>query len=158
MKQAIEQELLTLPEDWHLHYDYAAGPIVSHFLLGLAEKRIEGRRCPECENVWLPPRAYCERCFVPTTEWVTVGPEGVVEAATVVTTKLGDREPPYVVAFCRLDGASTSLVNYLRMPLDDPEAAQAAVARGTRVKAVFEPSPEPRMSAFHFELLDAAPR
>lgn len=151
--QVSEQgELLTVPEDWHLHYDYGAGPIASHFLLGLAEGRLEGRRCPQCDNVWLPPRAYCERCFVPTTEWVQVGPEGVIEAATVVTTRLGDREPPYVVAFCRLDGGSTCLVNYLKMPLEDPVAAQQQLGRGTRVRAVFGSSPEPRMSAFHYEL------
>jgi len=147
-------ELLTIPEDWHLHYDYGAGPVASRFLLGLAERRFEGRRCPSCDNVWVPPRAYCERCFVPTTEWVAVGPEGVIEAATVVTLRLGDREPPYVVAFCRLDGASTCLVNYLKMPLDDPEAAQRQLARGTRVKAVFASSPESRMSAFHYELAE----
>lgn len=143
---------LTFPEDWHLHYDYGAGPIVSRFLRGLGEARIEGRRCPRCAKVWLPPRAYCERCFVPTDEWVEVGPEGVIEAATVVTAKLGDLEPPYVVAFCRLDGADTALVNYLTMDLDSVGAAVDRLVRGARIRTVFHEDREPRMSAFHYEL------
>src|SRR5713226_7865608 len=95
---------LVVPEDWHIHYDYSAGPIVGHFLRGLAQARIEGRRCPRCAMVWMPPRAYCERCFVATDAWVPVGPEGALEAFTIVGQKFENLPTsPHVSTFCRLD-------------------------------------------------------
>jgi uncharacterized OB-fold protein len=145
---------LVVPEDWHIHYDYSAGPIVGHFLRGLAEERIEGRRCPRCGMVWLPPRGYCERCFVATDAWVPVGPEGALEAFTIVGQKFENLpDPPYVIAFCRLDGADTALVNFLRMPLEDIEAAARQLRPGTRVRACFKEQRAARITDFHYELL-----
>jgi len=150
---AAATDALVLPEDWHIHYDYSAGPVVGHFLRGLADGRIEGRRCPGCQMVWLPPRAYCERCFVPTDAWVPVGPEGALEAFTIVGQKFENLpDPPYVIAFCRLDGADTALVNFLHMPLDDIAAAARRLRPGTRVRAVFEDRRAARITDFHYEL------
>jgi len=147
-------EALVVPEDWHIHYEYSAGPVVGHFLRGLAEGRIEGRRCPGCQMVWMPPRGYCERCFVPTDTWVPVGPEGALEAFTIVGQKFENLpDPPYVIAFCRLDGADTALVNFLRMPLDDVAAAARRLRPGTRVRAVFEDRRAARITDFHYELV-----
>src|SRR5258708_5279918 len=92
---------LIVPDDWHIPDDCSAAPVVSHSLRGLAEGRIEGRHCPGCGMVWLPPRGYCERCFVATDRWVEVGPEGSLEAFTIVAQKFENLpDPPYVIAFC----------------------------------------------------------
>lgn len=146
---------VVVSEDWHLHYDYVAGPIVSHFLNALSNGKVEGRRCDKCSMVWLPPRGYCERCFVPTSDWVEVGPEGDLEAATIVTEKFDHLpDPPYVIAYCRFDGASTALVNFLQMPLRDIPGAAEQLKPGTRVRARFHDSRNARITDFHYELLD----
>ncbi|MBA3474051.1 MAG: Zn-ribbon domain-containing OB-fold protein [Rubrobacter sp.] len=147
---------MTVPVDWSLHYDHSTGPVVARFLRGLEDGRIEGVRCPECGLVYLPPRAYCERDFVRATEWVGVGTEGVLEGFTIVTQKFGPLpDPPYTIAFVRLDGADTALVNFLRMPLDDVEEAASRLEIGaTRVRARFHDSREARITDFHYELAE----
>jgi uncharacterized OB-fold protein len=153
---AQKSESITVPVDWTLHYDHSTGPVVARFLTGLEEGRIEGVRCPECEMVYLPPRAYCERDFVRTTDWVEVGTEGVLEGFTIVTQKFGPLpDPPYTIAFVRLDGADTALVNFLLMPLDDVEEAASRLEIGnTRVRVRFEDSREGRITDFHYELAE----
>lgn len=153
--QESPADSLVVSEDWCLHYDYATGPVVGHFLRGLADGRVEGTRCPRCQMVWLPPRAYCERCFVRTADWVPVGPEGVLEAATIVNAKFENLpDPPYVIAFCRLDGADTCLLNFLRMPLEDIEAAARRLKPGSRVRVCFHESRSGRITDFHYELAE----
>ncbi len=149
-------ESITVPVDWSLHYDHSTGPVVARFLRGLEDGRIEGVRCPECGLVYLPPRAYCERDFVRMTEWVEVGIEGVLEGFTIVTQKFGPLpDPPYTIAFVRLDGADTALVNFLRMPLDDVEEAASRLEIGaTRVRVRFRDSREARITDFHYELAE----
>jgi uncharacterized OB-fold protein len=145
---------VTISEDWRLHYDYDSGEILGRFLRGLQEQRVEGTRCPVCRIVWLPPRAYCERCFVKTDEWVTVGPEGTIEAATVVNQLVeGLPKPPYVIAYCRLDGADTALVNFVATLVDDVPAAAERVRPGTRVRVRFSDERHARITDFHYELL-----
>lgn len=150
------QESLVISETWTLRYDYHAGPVVGRFLRGLAEGRIEGTRCGRCGMVWLPPRAYCERCFVHTEEWVPVGPGGVLEAATIVMQKFENLpDPPYVIAICRLDGADTGLLNFLEMPLDDVEEAARRLRPGTRVRVRFREVRRGRITDFYYELDEA---
>lgn len=38
-----------------LDYTYAASAEESRFLRGLAEGKVRGQRCPECEKVYVPP-------------------------------------------------------------------------------------------------------
>ncbi|MCW3066154.1 MAG: DNA-binding protein [Solirubrobacterales bacterium] len=144
---------LVLPEDWHLHYEYVAGPVTSRFLRGLQQGRIEGVRSPAADIVYVPPRAYCERTFEPIDEWVEVGPGGTIEAATIVGQQFeGYRQVPFALAFVRLDGADTALVNYVEMEIDDIESAAARLAPGTRVRAVFKEEREARITDFAWEL------
>ncbi len=147
-------ESITVPVDWQLHYDHSTGPVVARFLQSLANGRIEGTRCPKCGNVYLPPRAYCERDFVRTTEWVEVGTEGTLEGFTIVTQKFATLpDPPYAIAFVRLDGADTALVNFLRMPLDDAQQAASQLKIGvTRVRARFHEPREGKITDFHYEI------
>jgi uncharacterized OB-fold protein len=144
---------MTIPADWHIHYNYTTGPIVAHFLQGLAQERIEGIRCPGCGIVYLPPRAYCERDFIRTTEWVPVGPEGTLEAFTIVSQKFENLpDPPYVIAFARLDGADTAMVNFLHMPIEHVEQAAAQLHPGTRIRVRFHATRKGRITDFHYEL------
>lgn len=129
----------TIEERWELTYHHAAGPVVSHFYDRLAQDgQLVGRRCPSCDRVLVPPRAFCDRCYVDTTEWVDVGPEGVVETFTIVNRQFQNLpEPPYAMAYVRLDGADTAILNYVRgLDLSDIDAGVEALKPGTRFRAV----------------------
>ena len=73
-------ELLQVPGEWHIKYNYTAGEVASKFLLEVRDnKKIMGTRCDKCKKVYVPPRKFCEECFVPTTEWVEVENVGEIE-------------------------------------------------------------------------------
>ena len=149
-------ENITIPGRWDIEYDYSAGETASHFLASLRDdEKLLGRRCPECERVLAPPRAFCERCFVDTDEWVEIGPEGRVESFTVVPQDLGaGPEAPFALAYVQLDGAHTSMVNVVEgVDASDPESAAERLSIGTRLRAVFEPEGdrEGRITDFHYE-------
>jgi uncharacterized OB-fold protein len=139
-------------EEWTVRYDYAAGEVTSRFLAGLREKKLLATRCRESAITYLPPRAYCERTFSACDEWVEAGREGVVEASTVVTRGFqGGPEPPYAIAFVRLEGVDTAVVNYVRgVDLSDVRAAAASLAPGTRLRVEFDDEPSGRITDFHF--------
>ena len=71
-------------QTWDLSYRHALGSTVGVFLDGIAEGRVRGRACPSCARVLVPPRSYCDRCSVETTDWVDVANEGVIEMMTIV--------------------------------------------------------------------------
>jgi uncharacterized OB-fold protein len=95
-------------------YSWPAGELGSHFLTALRDRmQVLGLRCPSCEKVLVPPMR-CLNCDRVGTEWVQVGPQGVLEVWTVVRTPVSsiDIPPaPYAVGVIRLDGADTGLVH-----------------------------------------------
>src|SRR5262245_27504322 len=130
-------EIITIPGRWDISYNYAAGETASEFLRRLRdEQRVSGVRCSQCRRVILPPRGYCDRCFVAVNEWVDVGPSGVIEAFTITSERFeGLPEPPYAIAYVTLDGASTALLNFVKgADLSDLAAAAKRLAIGTRVR------------------------
>ena len=102
------------------------------------DRRIRGVRCPSCRNVLVPPRGFCDVCFVRTADWIDVPDTGTVQACSVVHIEfIGQRvPPPYVYAEIMLDGTSTRLIHTVGgMSAED---ARAGVVRpGSRVKAVW---------------------
>jgi uncharacterized OB-fold protein len=149
----------TITERWDLTYRHSAGLVGSEFFRSLEEEgRLRGRRCPKCERVLMPPRPFCDRCYTDTTEWVDVADTGVLETFTIVYSKFaGLPDPPYVIAYALLDGADTAILNYVRgVDLGDVDASVAALAPGTRVRAVFAPREERqgRITDFWFEPSD----
>ncbi len=141
--------------EWKIHYDYAVGETATRFFLHLRDEgKIAGKKCPSCKAVLVPPRAYCERCFVKTEEWVDVGPEGTIEAFTIVYEPFdGLPPPPYVVAYVTLDGATTAMANFVTgLDLSVPEVAARELAVGKRVEAVFSDEREGMITDFHYRL------
>lgn len=119
-------------------------PVVSRYSFGLAlerffraikdEGRILGTPCARCGVTYVPGRIFCERCFDGLTEWKEVGPQGTVEAATLLCVDLDGSHlaEPRLLALVRLDGADTVLLHYLEGV--SPEEARA----GLRVEPVFK--------------------
>lgn len=137
---------------WHVRYNYPVGEVGAKFFDALKERRILATRCAASGISYLPPRAYCERSFEACDEWVEAGHDGVIEAATIVTAAFDNLpKPPYAIAYVRLEGVSTAMVNFVRdIDLRDVPAAAAKLTPGTKVKVQFIDSPEGRITDFYY--------
>lgn len=157
--ETSNEELRTVVEKWDITYRHAAGPIVSEFMRCLQEEgRIVGRRCPQCDRVLVPPRGFCDRCFTDTSEWIAVGSRGVIETFTIVYQSfVGLPNAPYCIAYARLDGADTAILNYVRgVDLRDRDGAIQKIRVGAPIRVVAAPS-EQRVGSvtdFWYELVD----
>ncbi len=93
-------------------------------------------RCQACKQVYVPARAFCERCFAELTEQVRVKPEGTLTSFTFSHyDRDGKRiEAPEALGLVRLEGATTVLLHRL-LKVSDPGRIQI----GARVRAVIKP-------------------
>ncbi|HRH89577.1 MAG TPA: OB-fold domain-containing protein [Rubrivivax sp.] len=148
-------EPLVIPAEWHVRYNYPAGETATRFFAGLRDKRILATRCSASQLSYLPPRAFCERSFKPCDAWIEAGMEGALEAATIVSAAFENLPaPPYAIAYVRLDGVDTALLNFVRgLDLSDLPKAAARLQPGARVRVVFKDAPEGRITDFHYELV-----
>lgn len=146
---------LVVPAEWHLSFDHTLGPAATTFLTALRDdQQLLASRCDRCARTIVPPRDFCERCFVPLAPPEHVlPPEGEIKGYTIVHAELpGYRKPPYAVAYVELDGADTALGNYLEgVDLADPRAADERLAVGARARAVFADDRQGRITDFHWE-------
>jgi uncharacterized OB-fold protein len=142
-------------QTWDLSYRHALGATVGRFLAGLKERRLLGRRCPQCERVLFPARSFCDRCHEETTEWVEVGHTGRLEMFTIVYEPFPGMlvEPPYVLAYALLDGADTAVAGYVKgLDLTDVAVASQLITTGTPVDVIFADRPEGKVTDFWFEV------
>jgi hypothetical protein len=121
-------------------------PLQSFYTAGLGgqiffealKKRGElvGTRCEPCRQLYVPARAFCERCFAELTEPVKIKPQGTLASFTFCSVDHDGRPlaKPLALALVRLEGATTLMLHYL-LKVSDP----AAVKIGAPVKAVIKP-------------------
>ena len=148
-------ELMTRNETWNITYRHALGETASHFFTSIRDhKKILGRRCGHTGRVLAPPRAFSDQTLKPTTEWVKIGPGGVIEAFTIVYEELNNLPPPpYAFGYVRLDNADTGIGGFFRgVDLSDPPAAAQKLAIGTRVTTHFAEKRTGDVLDFWFEL------
>jgi hypothetical protein len=136
-----KDDVIKVKSDWNIPFTHTAGVHATKFFKEMKEnKKLSGTKCPNCERVLMPPRPFCERCFTETNEWVEVKDEGEIVAVSINYIKYaGLPEPPYAIAFIKLDGADTSIVYTVGgVDLSNPDEAKEKVKIGTRVKAVWK--------------------
>lgn len=134
-----------------LPFRYSAGMAASRFFVALRdEKKILATKCGKCGKAYVPPRPVCGECFEPLTEWVEVGPGGVLVGYTVVHYPFLDpltgkvRPVPYGYGFIQLDGAATKIQHFLE------ESDIEKLSAGMRVEAVFKDEREGNFADIKF--------
>lgn len=147
-------ELMTRNETWNITYRHALGETASWFYAQIRDhKKIFGRRSAE-GRVLVPPRAFSDQTLKPTTDWVEVGPGGVIEAFTIVMEEFqGLPPPPYAFGYVMLDGADTGLGGFFRgLDLSDPAKAAETLKVGTRVTTKYAEQRTGDVLDFWFEV------
>ena len=144
-----QEEPLIIDGRWDIPYRHTAGRAATRFFRELKDnKRIVGVRCPSCRRVLVPPRGFCERCFVPVDDFVAVGDKGTLTTFTIVYAHFTSLPPPpYCVGIIKLDGADTGLIHYIGgVDLQDMEAAKKAISVGMRLQAIWRDEREGKIT------------
>jgi uncharacterized OB-fold protein len=137
---AAGEPLTVLRSPLKLEYTYTAGQTSTRSLKAFAEGKILGRRCPECDKVYVPIRGNCPICTSPMTEDVELAHTGTITKFCIVNLPFAARniEIPYVSASVLLDGADVPIFHLIQeVPYDE-------ISIGMRVEAVWE-KPEDRI-------------
>lgn len=149
----MKQQVGRIPGLWHIEYQYSIGAMASAFFDRLKEGKIVGVCCESCDRVFVPPKGFCEYCFRPVEHLVELDGRGEIMAVSVVTTPFpGSPDVPYCVAYVRLDGATSSIANFVRgVDLGDGSAMPDSIRVGASVNVVFAQQPAGRITDFWFE-------
>lgn len=138
---------------WHggipLESFYTAGLGGQIFFDALKKRgQFVGTRCRPCKQVYVPARAFCERCFSELKDQVKVKPMGTLASFTFSTVDHdGNALPePLALALVRLQGATTLMLHRL-LGVADP----SQVRIGARVKAVLKPKAKRKGSILDIE-------
>lgn len=128
--------------EWHpnLKYAWDTGVAYGKFMHELKNGKILGVKCNKCERIIVPPRAFCEKCFKETDEWVNVKDTGTVQTFSIAYTdwKAARIKVPNIPAVIEIDGAS-KLMGFLHL-LGEVDPKNVKI--GMRVKAVWKPVEE----------------
>jgi uncharacterized OB-fold protein len=134
----VVEEPAEVISDVQLRYVYEPGMALSGFLGGLAERHIEGGRCPVCHKVYVPTHPRCPACRAGPLTLERVEDRGTIVSYTVVhipfhgmTTEL-----PFAWAWIRLNGADVPFAHLLG------DVSLDALEVGQTVQAVWVPDAE----------------
>jgi long-chain acyl-CoA synthetase len=133
------EELIRLSQILSIPQRFSTGPVMGRFLNGLKAKKILANKCPKCGRLQLPPREVCAECVVRVTEFVEVGPEGVLATPDITYYASPDpltgetRETPYIAAHFLLDGCKGHETFWHELKPSDIDKAK----RGVRVRPVW---------------------
>src|SRR6056297_2273115 len=103
-------------------YTWSVGETGSRFLTALRDEgKILANRCRHCDQVFVPPRKNCGRCFkaIDEADWLTLPAEGTITAHTVVryTHPVLPAEPPFAYVLIKLDGAGVDFLHMVKTDL-----------------------------------------
>jgi uncharacterized protein len=98
--------------------------------------KLMGTRCGPCQQVYVPARSFCERCFAELNEQVEVKRTGKLVSYTLcyVDHDGARLRSPVALALVQLEGATTVMLHRL---LDASEPTEVKI--GCRVEAVIKP-------------------
>jgi uncharacterized OB-fold protein len=142
LKEADFRENRVLYTEWDPNAEYAwdAGVAIGRYLRELKAGRLFGVRCDECQRIVIPPRNFCEWCFLPMDNWVHLPDTGTVNTFSLcyVTWDMQYLEEPQIPAVIDIDGTRPS-VGIMHML---GEVKPDDVKIGMKVQAVWKPAEE----------------
>ena len=142
LKEADFRENRVLYTEWDPNAEYAwdAGVAIGRYLRELKAGRLFGVRCDECRRIVIPPRNFCEWCFLPMDNWVHLPDTGTVNTFSLcyVTWDMQYLEDPQIPAVIDIDGTRPS-VGIMHM-LGEVEPDDVKI--GMKVQAVWKPAEE----------------
>jgi uncharacterized OB-fold protein len=139
------EPITEIPYAIDLAYRHSYGPHYGRLFDELAtRRRILGSKCPQCRNVLVPPREFCDICFVRTAQHVDVADTGVLQAFSIIHMEFvgQTRKPPYVYAEIVLDGSATRLIHTVGG--HDVDTLKERLSIGMPVRAVWKDAADTR--------------
>lgn len=104
------------PGHMETDYIYTLGIAGEKFFSEIKENgKILGAKCKRCEQVFVPPRLYCEKCFDKLTEWVNIGTKGRVYTFSVAYIDINGAKlkEPIIYALIKFNGATGGIIHKL---------------------------------------------
>lgn len=122
----------------YLKYNFTAGAAAARFLTQIKKGVLTGARCPQCKNVYVPPRGSCAACGVATAEEVELSDKATVQSFTIVAIPIPNNpiKPPFIIANLVPDGANISFIHLMS------ECVNEEVHIGQRVQGEWKPEAE----------------
>lgn len=131
-----------LYETWvpNARYAWDTGIAIGRYLAELKAGRLVGVHCPSCGRILVPPRMFCQDCFVPTDGFVPLQDTGTVVTFSLcyVRWDMARLERPLIPAVIAIDGASPGMGILHLLGEVEPQAVRV----GMRVRAVWKPLEE----------------
>ena len=118
-----------------ISYNWTVGKAGERFFNELKEnKKIMGTRCRQCGRVLVPPRIFCEECFVEDMEWVEVEPKGTLTTfgESYFSTDGKRLKEPWMLGIVKLNGSDGGLIHLIG------EARPEDVKMGMPMEIVFK--------------------
>ena len=142
LRESDFRENKVLFNEWTPNAQYAwdAGVAIGRYLTRLKDGYLVGVRCEKCQRTVIPPRSFCEWCFRPMDDWVTLPDTGTVNTFSLcyVTWDMEYLTEPEIPAVIDIDGTQPS-VGIMHM-LGEVEPNEIKI--GMRVQAVWKPPEE----------------
>lgn len=116
MAKEKETEKISLKGEIKISYNWSVGKAGERFFTELRDnKKIMGTRCRKCRRVLVPPRIFCEECFVDDMEWVEVEPKGtlVTFGECYMSTDAKRLKEPWMMGIVRLNGSDGGLIHFI---------------------------------------------
>lgn len=122
-------------------YQWSTGIAISHYFKGLKEGKLIGSECGKCGRRVIPPRVFCEWCFVPMQRFIELEDTGTVMTFSIcyIATDASRLKDPQIPAVIAIDGTTNNEMGILHLISEvDPNDVKI----GMRVKAVWKDESE----------------
>jgi uncharacterized OB-fold protein len=129
------------PGDMQADYMYPSGKSGDKFFKHVMKNdTFLAAKCPKCNKTFLPPRMYCEDCFIeiPESDWYETPAVGKIKLYTIATidTYGNKLEKPKIVGMINIDNTDGNLLGIIQTDNLDEKL------QGVEVEAVFKPKSE----------------
>lgn len=138
---AVDDQVSVVERQMDLPFRQTLGPLMTRFQQDVLDGHLHGTRCSACQQVYLPPRPLCPRCWARCGGWIEIADHGTVASYVVINVPFYGQEIaiPYVLAHIRLDGADSTIPHLLGVLGEDSQLVVPpdGVRRGMRVVAAW---------------------